>query len=646
MRRIPALIAPVVVAVAAALAAPAASAAAVGWTPCPDEGFQAFECGSLRVPLDRAGSTPGAVELFARRLRAPENRANTAVVALAGGPGQAAAPLARSFAEVLAPGLRDRDLLVFDQRGTGLSDPLGCSALRRRGSTAAIVGACARELGARRGHYRTEDSVADLEALRAEAGYDRLVLFGVSYGTKVALDYAARHPSRVESLVLDSVVPPEGPDPLVRSSFVAARRILREQCASGRCAAVSPDPVADVRRLARRGAIRGTYIDGRGRSRRAVADAATVYRAYLTTDLNPAWRAQLAGATRAAVRGDTTPLLRALAQVVGGPTGSQSADESNTALFLATACEEVRFPWDRASGVAIRNRQADAALGATPSSVFAPFDRRAAARTSVMAQCLGWPHATPSPAAPAPLPGVPTLVLAGRADIRTPASDAVAVAARIPTRARVVTVPHVGHSVLGSDPSGCSHAAIAQFFREGTASACLGSGPLVPPLPRPVRRVGDLPPTGGIAGTTGRTLTAAVRTRNDALAQALGAQIAGGARAGGLRRGVITLRGGDVVLRNVEYVRGVRVDGVFPAAGDEARLRVSGSAARGTLTFHRDGRLTGRLGGRAIRLRPRPRARGAAATPRRGDWTGFAALERRAPLARAAGAAAAPPSRP
>src|SRR5690606_1541931 len=70
------------------------------------------------------------------------------------------------------------------------------------------------------------------------------------------------------------------------------------------------------------------------------------------------------------------------------------------------------------------------------------------------------------------------------------------------------------------------------------------------------------------------------------------------------RRGTITQTADAVVLRGVEHVRGVRVSGRFPSRG-AARLTVRGArAARGRLTFHTDGRLTGRPGGRRISLRP------------------------------------------
>jgi len=630
---------------AAVLAAPSTASAAVAWAPCTDQGFQAFECGRLVVPLDRSGGTGGTVELFARRLRAPSTPTGTAVVALAGGPGQPAAPIAASFATALAPGLQDRDLLVFDQRGTGQSGALACSALSRRATNARLAGACASELGPRRAFFRTSDSVADLEDLRREAGYERLALYGVSYGTKVALDYASAFPVRVERLLLDSVVPPEGPDPLGRSSFVAARRILREQCAARRCTGATPDPVGDVRRLvSRTRRTRGSYVDGRGRRRTAEAEGGAVYLAYRLTDLNPAFRALLPGSVRAAVRGDATPLLRVLSQVLGGGGGAgqasspvrlQAAGENSSALNLATLCEEVRFPWDRAAGAERRAEQATDALLRTPASVFAPFDRRTAAASGLLSLCLGWPNATPPPAPPAAPPGVPTVELSGGADIRTPVEDARAVAARIPSAPAVVVVPHVGHSVLGGDPSGCARAAVAQFFREGTATACPASEPVVPPLPRPATSLRSLPRTARVPGTAGRTLTAVLRTRDDAIVAALGAQLDGATRAGGVRGGTIRLRGDDVVLRNVQWVRGVRVSGTFAENATTAQVRVTGSGARGTLTFRRDGRVSGRLGGRTIRIRPRATAAAAAARSA-GDWTGWSRFERLAPLTRAA----------
>src|SRR5205085_4765180 len=141
-------------------------------------------------------------------------------------PGQATLRLARFIAEAVAPALARSDLLLFDQRGTGASGPLSCPALSAgeiatANSLGEVIQRCARQLGPARGAYTTRESVEDIEAVRQAAGYEKLVLYGTSYGTKVALEYAARYPQHVESLVLDSTEMPEGPEPFHVSTFKA-----------------------------------------------------------------------------------------------------------------------------------------------------------------------------------------------------------------------------------------------------------------------------------------------------------------------------------------------------------------------------------------------------------------------------------------
>ena len=590
-------------AAALAVAAPPAGAE-VQWQACTDPGFGAFQCGRLLVPLDRSGQVRGTVDLFARRLVAPANPTRSAIVVLAGGPGQAAAPLAAQSAVVLATGLNERDLLVFDQRGTGSSSPLGCDALRRAGTRREVAESCARELGARRAFYRTAETVADLEDLRAQAGYDRLVLTGTSYGTKVALAYAARFPDRVERLVLDSTVPLDGPDPLRRSSLRATGPVLSAFCAD-RCQDVTPTPVGDIGTLVRRGTIRGTFRDLRGRVRRAGIDAASIYDLLEASDLNPAWRALLPGAVRAAVRGDETPLLRLAATMFGDAGGSQVVSGGvNRALYLATICEEVAFPWDRFAGPSSRIAQATRALNAIPQSAFAPFDRRSAASASLVPLCYGWPNAAPPPDPAPELPRVPALLLAGEADVRTPVEDARNVAARL--GATAIIVPHTGHSVLGSDFSGCARAAVAAFFRDGSTPQCAAGEPPIEPVRRPPRTLAEVPAARAYGGRVGRTLNAVAFTQRDALVAAIAAQIDGITRVPGVRRGTIAVTTTGTALRGVELVPGVRVTGTFPDEGSRARLRITGPrAARGSLTVLRSGTVLGRLAGRRIRASPR-----------------------------------------
>ena len=70
-----------------------------------------------------------------------------------------------------------------------------------------LVELCALQIGPARGSFTTSESVEDIESIRHAAGYKKLVLYGTSYGTKVALEYAERYPQHVESMVLDSAVP-------------------------------------------------------------------------------------------------------------------------------------------------------------------------------------------------------------------------------------------------------------------------------------------------------------------------------------------------------------------------------------------------------------------------------------------------------
>src|SRR5215207_1917817 len=239
-------------AAAASLAVAPAAHAAIAYTPCQPAGYQ---CGQLAVPLDRAGAVPGTLTLSIKRAVASSNPNAAAVIALSGGPGQAALPSVTEFASILGPALTNRDLVVFDQRGTGASNRLRCDAFEGGSSSIAEAArACANQIGPARGYFRSAESVDDIESIRVESGYQKLVLFGVSYGTKVAEDYAAKYPANVEALVLDSVVPPEGSDVLNVTTFKALPRALGELCGNGLCNGITTNVGRDLANVARRAA--------------------------------------------------------------------------------------------------------------------------------------------------------------------------------------------------------------------------------------------------------------------------------------------------------------------------------------------------------------------------------------------------------
>jgi pimeloyl-ACP methyl ester carboxylesterase len=600
------------------------ASAALPWAACRPTGFQ---CANLAVPLDRSGAVPGTVTLHAKRVPATSNPDNVAVVPLAGGPGQAALPLAEDFAKLMPFALTTRDLLVFDQRGTGRSGPLRCRALSDPSvrSEADASAGCATELGAARGFYTTPDSVADIEALRVAGGYSKLVLYGVSYGTKVAEEYAAQYPQNVEALVLDSVVRTDGPDPFSRSTLTAVPRVLNELCAGHVCEHATPSVSRDLTALIRR-------LQRHSLSARAVAASGVkaripggirlddVLNILFAGDLNPLLRSELPGSMHAALKGDTTPLARLVVRSEGLTIGyagrgrvdaraqahQATEDDISEALYLATTCEESPFAWTRSAGFDQRRSEIITAANQQPAGAFGPFDAIAALDASgAIPACLGWPDASAGPAPVAALPGVRTLILDGQMDIRTPIGDAQAVGASIPG-AQVVEVPWTGHSTTTSDlteNSSCTQNALKAFFAGGTASPCAAGENPYPVTMKPPTRFSKV--SG--SSRTARTVKVVKETLNDARLQIIGDILAFGQvprHVGGLRAGNVTLHAnGTWDLNKYQYVPGVVVSGTV-SARNIARVTVHGGGAlAGTLRLAPGGgTTTGVLGGRRVRV--------------------------------------------
>ncbi len=614
-------------------------AAGLEFVPCASS--TTFSCTSLPVPLDRTGGVSGTISLSVERRLAGATPSHDAVVALAGGPGQAVLPLGNFIAQTVAPALSTRDLLLFDQRGTGASDPLSCNALSSNATSASstepgeLVSRCALELGPARGDFTTQESVADIEAIRQAGGYEKLVLFGTSYGTKVALEYAERYPQHTEALLLDSTETPEGPEAFRVSTFKAMTPALQELCSHHACDGVSTNPAGDIARLVTGLAqkpLSGHAYDGNGRAVKVTVTRGDLYGLLLAGDLDPALRAEVPAAVHAALAHDAGPLLH-LEALGGVRSGKEESGDVDLTLFVATSCEETPFPWGRTAPAATRAVEAEAALNALPSSDFYPFDPEAGLLDQTIPLCLSWPDAAPAPAPPTTLPNVPTLILSGGQDLRTPTSNARSVAARIPD-AQVLTVPYTGHSVLGSDVSSCTKSALAAFFAGVPVSPCRASSNRFPPAPSAPASTSGLPSSAGLPGAPGRTLTASIKTVRDlertilVLGISFG-ELPVGAHFGGLRGGDAKVTKTNVVLDHYSYIAGVRLSGAIPLSlllkskGPSGNLTVSGSSATsGHVRLSTGHRVSGVLGGRSFAARISARTASAAAqgASLAGEW--------------------------
>jgi pimeloyl-ACP methyl ester carboxylesterase len=597
-----------------------AQATPIAYAPC--AATNNFACAHLTVPLDPSGATPGTISLAIRRHRAAVGEARSAIVALAGGPGQAAIPFAEDFAETLGPIAATRDLIVFDQRGTGLSHPLKCAALEHvTASTlpARAVASCAAQLGPSRAFYTTADSVADIEAIRQAGGYEKLVLYGTSYGTKVAEEYAEAHPDRVEGLILDSVVPPNGPEALNQATFAAIPSVLRGICANRACRGVTTDPVRDLARLVGRvdrRRLRTRAISPKGKARPVTISAQALLDVLLAGDFSETLRATLVSTVRSAALGDLEPLGRLLETL--GSAGESESEGIDVPLYYATSCEEQQFPWNRSSTPARRLAEAIAAAGALPPSQFAPFSATDAIGLSNIPECDAWPYASPlaPQALDGPFPAVPTLILSGAEDLRTPTSGARAVAALIPG-SHVLVVPRVGHSVLGSDPTSCAAKALQALFAGEAIHACRTTpdSPRLRIQPLPPPSLSRVRPAHGYSGRAGRTARAVQLTIED-FARQLGLTIetSGGGeglltlpalRVGGLRSGWARLSSGGASFHDYSFIPGVTLSGDLRA--ETADLHIGGrAAADGTLRLGPHHVLVGTLGGLSVRVRASP----------------------------------------
>jgi len=138
------------------------------------------------------------------------------VVLLAGGPGQSATESFPALIHAFRSINENRDLILIDQRGTGSSHRLDCEASvpgddLEFDSTIvrAHSEACLQEQTLDTRYFTTSIAVRDLDAVRKLLNLDSWNIYGISYGTRVAIHYMRRYPESVRTSILDAVVPPQ-----------------------------------------------------------------------------------------------------------------------------------------------------------------------------------------------------------------------------------------------------------------------------------------------------------------------------------------------------------------------------------------------------------------------------------------------------
>jgi pimeloyl-ACP methyl ester carboxylesterase len=399
-------------------------------------------CGELEVPENRAAPNGRRIRLRVMVVPAtsPSLRSGDAIAFLSGGPGGAAASdgTADWFPQLIEDAAIKHDLLLVDQRGTGDSNPLFCPLTTTIPSepTAdqlrAWWAACLQGLGGDPRFYGTNDAADDLDDVRAALGYERLHLYGISYGVATAQAYLARHGEHAATATLDSGVA-LGTRPFeawARSYEDAFDRLVARCGRTPGCRAAFPSPSRDLALVLDRLDVAPVRAAG-------VLVTADLFAGLVQTltdgGSRPAsvlplfLRTSAAKGVPVAIDRLGDDLLAALAEEAARPP---------KVMYFAIRCSE---PWARADPAETARLSEDTYLEGA-------MERSAVVMDAI---CSATPPLADVEGLDAPVRStVPALITMGAEDPKLPARTIVAMRAAMPN-ARVAVVRTAGHGTIG-----------------------------------------------------------------------------------------------------------------------------------------------------------------------------------------------------
>ena len=427
--------------------------------PCASsEGPTDASCGVLEVYEDRDARTGRKISLNIVAL--PSLAAEAApdpLFFLAGGPGQAAAQMATDIREIFRPVLRHRDIILVDQRGTGKSHPLECRSesnslqelTESDDQSLARLKKCLAGYDADVRFYTTPIAMDDLDDVRAHLGFERINLYGGSYGTRAALVYVRRHGGRVRSMVLDGVAPTDMRIPLfaARDAQRALDKLLTDCDADAACRSAHPGLAGRVRALLTRLKEHPARVD--------VMHPRTGLRETVVIEAHHV-AGVIFGALYSPLTASLVPTLIARAEqndfqnMLALAYASEASDNMSVGMQLSVLCSE--------DATRVTTDDVDRQSAGT---VFGLHLLRGQLKA-----CAMWPHGKIDDAYFKPVVSdVPALVLSGDLDPVTPPGWGDAVAQHL-RNARHITVPATGHGVLSTP---CGQELIDDFIEHGSA---------------------------------------------------------------------------------------------------------------------------------------------------------------------------------
>lgn len=414
-------------------------------------------CGSLALPFEPEDPDLGEIEIAFAVLPAdqPDEGTRRGLLAIEGGPGYGSIGSAGLYEQLFGDVLDDRDLIVVDARGTGLSEAIDCPDLQSGITTRDIgVAACAEQLGDRYESFRTSAIVDDFASVLDSLGYEKVEVYGDSYGTFAAQSFAFRHPERVERIALDSAYPVRGESAWYPSIWKTGIRSLGTVCErTPGCQGDARDRLDRfVTKLREDGYSTGPFLDLLASAGYSPPGSYRQINEVIASDL----------------AGDSAPYFEATRQQPddSGPSAGYSIGMETT-----VSCNDYPMLWNKESSQPDRYLELLDEVRGYPAEAFTPFTPReiALSPTFLYLECLAAPGPgefyEPPAEQDAQAPDVPVLVVNGEFDNVTSPGEGRATADLFPD-SRLFMVPDAGHTYPLSYPGSIGAREIRDFFNQ------------------------------------------------------------------------------------------------------------------------------------------------------------------------------------
>ncbi|MBO1269814.1 alpha/beta fold hydrolase [Arthrobacter cavernae] len=442
-----------------------------------------FTCGYLTVPENRTKPDGRTIRIAVARLKATSSQPQPdPIVWLAGGPGASATALAPLIAQVKPSLNADRDFIFVNQRGTLHTDPsLTCpeidtfahdavswvatdpATVRKNDEATKTCRTRLAKAGIDLSAYNSTENAADIADLRTALGIKEWNVYGVSYGTDLALQVARNHPQGIRSMVLASILPPqasvmEDPWPNAASGY----QVLFDACAAQpACNSAYPNLrtefMTTVQQLDQKPLTVNVPATENQPATTVVIDGYRLADLLVGTAINPGTFEDIPAIVHALAAGDGLPAAKA---ILGIAPSASEIGLVGYGLQFGVFCREH-------AASAFTNRQkahamAKAALPDFPDRVLSLLPQV----PYLFSVCEIWDVGQADASVRSPVHSdIPTLLMVGSLDGVTPPRWA-EMAARSLSKSQTLVFPGLGHRVIGA--SECARITMISFLNQPT----------------------------------------------------------------------------------------------------------------------------------------------------------------------------------